>query len=136
MGTDELFKLKSDIEVELIYRMKSRKDYIEGTKLANQKLIDYANRLIQYIKDQKSIDINNASRKTELVFWRMIVYKHLRDRGLTLSDIGRIFHRDHATIIHNINNYQEFNRMKYDYFLIIKDKVELLISEYEFEVKN
>lgn len=61
--------------------------------------------IIQYIEE------NNLKRKDR---YRHIVYKRyylshlLRNNGLTLQEIGKIFNKDHATIIYGIKIHKDF----------------------------
>lgn len=42
----------------------------------------------------------SPSRKRDLVLARVIISFELRERGLTLSSIGRLINRDHSDICH------------------------------------
>ena len=61
--------------------------------------------IIQYIEE------NNLKRKDR---YRHIVYKRyylsnlLRNNGLTLDEIGKIFNKDHATIMYGIKIHKDF----------------------------
>lgn len=73
----------------------------------------------QYLKTTKSItrivteiakenNLITRSRKRELVDQRRYLFHVLRDRALlSLSLIGRIFEKDHATVLHGLRTYDE-----------------------------
>lgn len=46
------------------------------------------------------INILEKTRRDEVVLYRIIVSEYLRNRGLSLSQIGRLLNKNHATIIH------------------------------------
>lgn len=49
------------------------------------------------------------SRKRELVIPRQIAFYLLRTKlDLTLSDIGRMFNRDHATVLYSVRTVKNF----------------------------
>ena len=50
------------------------------------------------------IDIHNKSRKEDHIQARAIVYSIMRDcLNMTYKDIGKVFNKNHATILHAIN---------------------------------
>jgi hypothetical protein len=63
--------------------------------------------------------LNTPSRHREHVYKRAILMTFLRDRGLRLTEIGRMFNRDHATVLHGVKiyeaqkNYEDFQAMEY-----------------------
>lgn len=64
----------------------------------------------EYIQLEK-LDTNN--RKRELVYKRFYMFAYLRKTyGYSLQKIGKLFSRNHATIIHGINEYEYFKEDK------------------------
>jgi hypothetical protein len=63
--------------------------------------------------------LNTPSRHREHVYKRAILMTFLRDRGLRLTEIGRMFNRDHATVLHGVKiyeaqkSYEDFQAMEY-----------------------
>ena len=63
--------------------------------------------------------LNTPSRHREHVYRRAILMTFLRERGLSLNQIGRMFNRDHATVLHGIKiyeaqkSYEDFQVMEY-----------------------
>lgn len=64
--------------------------------------------IIQYIKEN-NLTINN--RKRELVYKRFYFYNLLRLQGMTYQEIGNIFNKDHASILHGIKTHKIFTEM-------------------------
>jgi len=49
----------------------------------------------------KHYDLSSKSRKREMVYRRMYLFKYLREmKGMSFERIGLLFNRDHATVIH------------------------------------
>lgn len=61
--------------------------------------------IINRIKDD---DLINDCRQRNKVHKRWYFYFVLKSYGLTLKQIGTIFHKNHATIIHGIRQYKYF----------------------------
>lgn len=76
--------------------------------------------IIQYIEE------NNLKRKDR---YRHIVYKRyylshlLRNNGLTFKEIGKIFNKDHATIMYGIKLHHDF--------MSINDSIYIELTEQE-----
>lgn len=47
-------------------------------------------------------DLTGYSRRRSIVWPRQVAYLALHRAGYSLSDIGRIMHRDHTTVMHGI----------------------------------
>lgn len=67
------------------------------------------------------LDLKSKSRKRELVYTRNILYKHLRNKGMSLTAIGKTFNRDHATVLFGLNQYERLSG--YSDFEAIKESV-------------
>lgn len=52
-------------------------------------------------------DIFGEERKTDYVLARFIISHELKLYGLSASEIGRVIHRNHATIIHHLRKYRD-----------------------------
>jgi hypothetical protein len=61
--------------------------------------------------------LTTPERNRELVYQRYYVYKELRKYKLSLKEIGRLFNRDHASVIHGIKVARMFEHMKDDIYL-------------------
>ncbi len=62
--------------------------------------------------------LNTSSRIREQVYKRAVISKFLQTHGWTLSRIGRMFNRDHATIINALKVYDQCN--SYDDFKLLE----------------
>lgn len=67
------------------------------------------------------LDLKSKSRKRELVYTRNILYKHLRNKGMSLQAIGKKFNRDHATVLFGLNQYERLSG--YEDFESLKESV-------------
>ena len=67
------------------------------------------------------LDLKSKSRKRELVYTRNILYKHLRNKGMGLNAIGKMFNRDHATVLFGLNQYERL--INYDDFKELQESV-------------
>ena len=84
---------------------------------------------LQEIKDYICEEgLDTKSRKREVVYRRIYLYKYLQQmEGLTLTAIGKMFNKDHATVIHglktfdNVKLYEDFmdyTRKEFEIFKI------------------
>jgi hypothetical protein len=68
-----------------------------------------ANRLIGIVSSVTGVDIMRNTRIREFVEGRSIFYHIYRNmEGWTLSDIGALFDKDHATVLHGIKTIEIF----------------------------
>lgn len=70
---------------------------------------DIRNLLVEFcsVNDLTIKNLLSRSRQAKLVAGRNYLYRHLRiSTNMSLSQIGSIFGRDHATVIHGINSYR------------------------------
>lgn len=59
--------------------------------------------------EKTGLDINEVTskcRKEHLVYKRMALYKYLRNKGYTLSKIGRIINRGHDVVYYYESNFE------------------------------
>ena len=68
--------------------------------------------LKQIIKEITGADINQVSRKREIIEARAIYYKILKqiDKKKSLKSIGASVGKDHATVLHSLKNYEMFEK--------------------------
>lgn len=79
----------------------------------------------EYIEAEQ---LNTKSRRRDIVYRRIYLFKYLQQmEGLTLTAIGKLFNRDHATIINglrtfdNVKLYEDFmdyTRKEFELFKI------------------
>jgi len=76
-------------------------------------------------------DPMKKTRKREVVYARMIMYKVLKSfHKHTATSIGRMFGKNHATILHSINQFD--NMVSYDDWL--NNRFHCVMSEYTKEI--
>lgn len=77
-------------------------------------------RIEKYIKDQR-LDISGRHR--EVVYKKMYLSSLLRRNGYTLARIGKLFYKDHVTVLY----WQRVNET----FIQLKDKIYLELTQVE-----
>ena len=83
----------------------------------------------EYIESE---ELNGRSREQFYVFRRHYLCHALyRTQELTLSEIGRIFKRDHSTVLHSIRKHEELKNDRL-YQKMIEDCVELMSEPLTF----
>ena len=60
-------------------------------------------------------EIMGRSRKAEVVMARQVWWWFLRDLSFGYSEIGRMFGRDHSTVIHGVNRVSDLIRLNDEY---------------------
>jgi hypothetical protein len=60
---------------------------------------------MKYKEAIEKYELDSKSRKRENVWRRAIIANELRDRGHTTTEIGKLFNRDHSSIIHMAKLY-------------------------------
>ena len=79
--------------------------------------------------------LKTPKRTRELVYQRYYVYKELR-KYMILEQIGRLFGKDHSTIIHGINMAKVFEHMKdpvyFEYVKHIKADLKNIMEEQNY----
>jgi hypothetical protein len=74
-----------------------------------KKISPSASKLIGIVSSIVGVDILKNTRERRHVTGRAIFYKIYKDlEGWTLSDIGRIFNKNHATVLHNISTIEAY----------------------------
>lgn len=67
------------------------------------------NKIKLLINDELGVDIDDTSRKRSVVEARALYYTILKNTtNLTLSKIGKLVNKDHATVLHGIKNLQDW----------------------------
>jgi hypothetical protein len=68
--------------------------------------------LKKIIQEITGVDINEVSRKREIIEARAVYYKILKqiDKKKSLKSIGASVGKDHATVLHSLNNYDMFEQ--------------------------
>lgn len=83
----------------------------------------------EYIETE---ELNGRSREQFYVFRRhYLCYALYRTQELTLSEIGRVFNRDHSTVLHSIRKHEELKNDRL-YQKMIEDCVELMSEPLTF----
>jgi hypothetical protein len=83
-------------------------------------------------------DLKKVSRKQEIIYPRYYIYSLLRDAKYSLSAIGRIFGKDHATVLHGIKMHKQYTRNKDKVYEMLIDQVkaEIYITPQEYNLKE
>lgn len=71
-----------------------------GAKLLIMNQLNKIQELIQ--RDR----LSSPKRDHELVYRRAYLMQELRSSGMTLKEIGQMFKRDHATVLHSIRTHE------------------------------
>ena len=69
--------------------------------------VEIKNKILNTIQKVTGVDITTKTRKYEFIEARMIYYKLLRDRGYSLQEIGDTLDKNHATVLHGINVFND-----------------------------
>jgi hypothetical protein len=88
------------------------------------------NRIISYVETNPDLLIGKKRQQT---YSRYYLYGLLRDIGITYHEIGRLFGRNHSTIIHGTRQHDNFNGMGDQLYLELTDQ---LRSLFEPEAKS
>lgn len=82
-------------------------------------------------------ELNTSSRKREKVYIRSVLYHFLRSNKMTLDRIGKMFSKNHATILHGLEcyernkNYPDFKEL----ISLVENELEVSCIEIEDEDK-
>lgn len=97
--------------------------------------IDFIQNVIEVVERH---DLKKVSRKQEIIYPRYYIYSLLRDAKYSLSAIGRIFGKDHATVLHGIRMHKLFMKQndKVYEMLIEQVKSEIYITPKEYNLKE
>lgn len=68
--------------------------------------VNYSNIIKSSIHDFFKIDINQKTRKREVVEARFMYYELCRKKRMSLAQIGRFVGKDHATVLHGTKRFE------------------------------
>lgn len=138
MTVDEIIKVITGMknqDISLLKTFINSRNYVTVRERNKQYLVKKITAMADYLINEKGVNLLKKSRKTEYTFARFAFIAIIKDRYLTDSKgwtiIGRILGKDHATIWHGYNvHLQEIEYNNEDY-LIIFNKIETFINEFE-----
>ena len=67
------------------------------------KLHPYLMYYLLTLKPKEVFDVLSSCRKPDLVDARQMAMLLMRERGMSLKNIGRFMNRDHSTVIYDVN---------------------------------
>lgn len=80
------------------------------------------------------VDIQEKTRRYEIIESRMIYYKILRDKGFTLQEIGDSLEKNHATVLHSLKVFDDIvgidKDLKRKYYEVVNQLSDLKIKKY------
>ena len=90
---------------------------------------------IERVKEHiEKYSLNVPCRKREVVYKRMYLFKYLQQmEGMSLTAIGKLFDKDHATVIHGLKTYENvhtyedfisFTAEEFDSFPLIENEID------------
>ncbi len=133
---EELKHLKKCIDYEIYKRNDEILSMKQEEMIFRTELQKYGYWLIKFIEEKLEYNIVTDSRKPIFTNSRFILMKHLREKGMRLNQIGKLFYRDHATVITCINKYNDLYHTKEPFFIEQLEKINELIEEYDKSEKN
>lgn len=87
-----------------------------------------ATKTLEFVSDFLGFDLTQKSRKRYIVEGRMMYAKLMkRHTNVTLSDIGSVIGKDHATIIHYLKNFHYVKKVDQNF----SNKFEMMSDAYE-----
>lgn len=86
-------------------------------------------KILNTIQKVTGVDITTKTRKYEFIEARMIYYKLLRDRGYSLQEIGDTLDKNHATVLHGINVFNDIKDYDKDLMEKYSEAIQLLAGE-------
>ena len=69
-------------------------------------------------------DLISKSRETELVTARQVYWHLMMKNGYTHREAGKLFNRDHATVVHGINKINDLMSIGYSYLKRYLDAID------------
>lgn len=93
---------------------------------------------IEAVNKVTGVDLTLQTRKYRIIEARMLYYKILRQKGYTLTEIGNTLNKNHATVLHSLNLFDDIiefdkdlkNKYKQAYSIVNNTKEdEVLIKE-------
>ena len=81
--------------------------------------------IIQYIEDN---NLKSRDRYRHIVYKRYYLSNLLRNNGYTFQEIGKIFNKDHATIVYGVRVHKDFMSIKDNLYLEYTEQERLLFE--------
>lgn len=121
---------------EIIEAQKSQKPKL-GIQIIDRNSIDFICKCTGF--DYETL--KQSSREQHYAFARNIIFDHLRQIGFSFNEIGLIFNRSHATVMHGIEKKNTFLELKDPLFLTYynrfrKNYYQLVIEAFEIFMSN
>ena len=91
--------------------------------------VEIKTKILNTIQKVTGVDITTKTRKYEFIEARMIYYKLLRDRGYSLQEIGDTLDKNHATVLHGINVFNDIKDYDKDLMEKYSAAIQLLAGE-------
>lgn len=88
--------------------------------------------ILQYIEDN---NLTSRHRYRHYTYKRFYLYNLLREEGLTLYEIARIFKRDHASVIHGLKVHNDLISVNDRIYLDTLEELMLIFENYHEEHK-
>ncbi len=76
--------------------------------------------ICQVFKIEDPSVIRSSSRRRRLVLARTVLASHLREQGLSLTDIAAHINRHHTTVVHLLQQHHEWKRHDPEYRRLLK----------------
>lgn len=124
----ELLSLKRKVDAELLFKKESRAGLKDILNI-------YAIGMIEFVNSEIGIDVTQKNRKNVYTFSRFVIMKHLHEKGMLLSDIGRVLNLDHTSVIHGINTYNQLLSTEFERFMTVAGKINNLINNFNDKEK-
>jgi len=86
--------------------------------------------ILQYIEDNK---LASRHRYRDYTYKRFYLYSLLREEGLTLYEIARLFNRNHASVIHGLKVHDDLISIKDRIYLDTLEELMLIFENYHEE---
>lgn len=124
----ELLSLKRKVDAELLFKKESSAGLKDILNI-------YAIGMIEFVNSEIGIDVTQKNRKIVYTFSRFVIMKHLHEKGMLLSDIGRVLNLDHTSVIHGINTYNQLLSTEFERFMTVAGKINNLINNFNDKEK-
>tara|TARA_Y100001972_G_C7472050_1_gene240307 strand:+ start:74 stop:427 length:354 start_codon:yes stop_codon:yes gene_type:complete len=79
------------------------------------------NKLKEIILEEIHIDVDDQTRRREIIQGRIIYCKILRDMGWTTARIGKSIDKSHSTVIYHVNKFKEDEEIYGDQSSVVKN---------------
>ena len=97
-----------------------------------KKIIENYNKVYGYNLTKE--EVFSKKRNQPIVQLRHIIYYYMRQRGMTLTEIGKIFGKTHATIMHGVENVEFFDKNYKDYKQKLQKIMKIEIKQEEVKM--